>query len=643
MSTSSSKGIPLQKNFMAPTISASSKAVGPACQRKRVLGERNETAKSSHTLDQAEEIAGPAVRFLLVSTQVEETTDCSCKSSLSSPQIKDTASLSELSQANRASPLVGSETATQPDLLQSAPLPPYDPKVNYLSPRPRFLHYKPKPRGDLFGNELDFLGNNSDPRSLEDSSSSDCSDDATSAQTEEEDNLSKEATSPEIECRKTKSQSGRVSVMRAKLKIRHVFLVLLISCIGLPLSDSPIMIASSSNPNVPPVRFVGFHTTLLEVSDKLNGWLSECFSYTFAREGSFPRELNTFPMSNLTCAMKDKSSIDDVAGIHPSFSPEYTTEVATEENETNVSFDMVHRENEVSEIQIRYESGKLEEEEEKEIEADVGSTSEQQETAASSTISEMKEDSTQPEIFEKSEPEELKNPEPKLVEKHEVKDLKPKNPEPKLVENHKVKDPEAIMSENLEPELIEPESVNMSDEELINFSKKAAQGMASIAVLLSLVTAVAALAFAKRKQNWVLVSDSIRRDKMRPSLVQGSNESHVLNRIPLHQNSTLDIEEFSSSSFEVGTDTGIYTSTPYERKARRESEASSDSCGSYVSFEKISSKKVSIFNYEWCALVLVSTRVYNMFVWPVTVLFYIYQMEIKIEKIKKCQNQTKAQ
>ncbi|MCI93272.1 hypothetical protein A2U01_0114570, partial [Trifolium medium] len=28
-------------------------------------------------------------------------------------------------------------------------MPPYDPKTNYLSPRPQFLHYKPKPRMDL--------------------------------------------------------------------------------------------------------------------------------------------------------------------------------------------------------------------------------------------------------------------------------------------------------------------------------------------------------------------------------------------------------------------------------------------------------------------------------------------------------------
>ncbi|XP_020224922.1 uncharacterized protein LOC109806821 [Cajanus cajan] len=51
-----------------------------------------------------------------------------------------------------------SPTATPPVSLKAtvvAPLdadplmPPYDPKTNYLSPRPRFLHYKPKPRIEL--------------------------------------------------------------------------------------------------------------------------------------------------------------------------------------------------------------------------------------------------------------------------------------------------------------------------------------------------------------------------------------------------------------------------------------------------------------------------------------------------------------
>jgi hypothetical protein len=653
--TSTPKGSPFQKNFMAPTISASSKAVGSSFQRKRVLGERNEMVHSFHTSALTEDISGPAVRFQHASTQVEENTNCS--SFISSPQIKETVSLSALSPAISLSPSTGPAT-TQSDPLEHAPLPPYDPKVNYLSPRPQFLHYKPKPRDNLFGNELDFFGSSSDSTGPEDSSSSECSDDIISVQTEEEDNLLKEATIPEVECPKIELQPSRVTTIGAKLKIRHVLLVLSISCICL------LLLASYSNPNVPSARVSASHTRLLEVSNKINGWLSEYFSYTFAREGYFPREISTFPLANLTCVVDDNRSFNEAAGKYPSSSWEIKMGMVSEEKETQASFDMVHGENEVSEEQIQHETRKLEKEgevEDKEEDIEVGSASEHQEMAASSIISETKEDPTQPDMFEKSEPEKPKILEHKLVENQEVEDLetimsenlktgklekegevedkeeeedievgsasehqemvassiisetkedptqpdmfeksepeKPKISEHELVENQEVKDLETIMSETLKPESIEPKSGNMSDGELlINILKKTAQGMVAIAVLLSLATAVAASAYAKRKQNQVPVSNSIRGDKA-PGLVQSSSESHVPNMISLQKKSTLDIEEFSSSSFKVGTDAGIFTNMTRERQARRESEASSGSYGSYMSFEKISSKKVSISKY----------------------------------------------
>ncbi|XP_078177607.1 uncharacterized protein LOC144572081 [Carex rostrata] len=544
--TSSPKGPPFQKNFMASTISASSKAVGSSCQRKRVLGERNDMVRSSYTSPQTETIAGTAVRFPLPSTQVGETTGCTDKLSFASPQIKEIPSLSEHSPAKGGFPWVRPETVTQPNPLQSDPFPPYDPKVNYLSPRPQFLRYKPKPQADLCGNELDSLEMNSDPRSLEESFSSECSDDSISVQTEEEDNLSEEATLPQIEL-----QPSRVTnKLRANLKIGHLLLVLLIGFNFLPLSDSP-MTASYSNP-----KFASFHTRLLEVSSKVNGWLPDCFSYLFAREASFSREMNTFVLANLTCVVDDKES---------STSEEYKMETVSEEEETKADFEMVQRENEVLEVQTRYEIGNIEEEEEKEIEADAGSILEQQHMATSSTISNKKED---PQLqLEKSEPEKPKNAEPELVENQQVKDPEPimtENPEPKLSES------ESIMTENPEPKLSETESNNLFDEGLINISQRAAQGMAA-ALLLSLVTAVVAMAFAKKKQNQILDFGLTQGDKI--------------------QNSTLD--EISSCSIEVDKDGGTYTSTPgqRQRQSRRESDASSCSYGSYVSFEKVSSKK----------------------------------------------------
>jgi hypothetical protein len=333
--TSTPKGPPFLKNFMAPTLLASFKAVGPSCQRKRVLGERNETV-----LNPLSDSSLPQLR--------SKKTPTAARSFVSSPQIKETTSLFALSPTIRVSPSTGPATTTQTGRLQSAHLPPYDPKVNCLSPRPQFLHYKPMPRGNLFGN-------------------------------------------------------GIVS-----------------------------------------------------------------------------------------------------------------------EEKAQASFHMVHSKNKVSEEQIQYEIGKLEEEEEvedkeeEEEEIEAGSISEQQEMAASSVLSETREDSTQPDMFEKSEPE------------------KPKISEPELVENREVEDLETIESETLKPGLIEPESGNIFVGELINILKKTAQGMAAVAVLLSLATAVAASAFAKREQNQVPVCNSIHGDET-PCLVHGSSESHAPNRISLQQ------------------------------------------------------------------------------------------------------------
>ena len=173
------------KNFMSPTISAASK-INPS-PRKKVLGERNEAIRTSASLSDG--------KFLFFSTSSLEfsdengpridtehpTTDFDKVQSKNvaecNPEERKIESEPDLVVLSPEAPLnitessdqilplsempkvvaesnvvfdVKSTTCSSPSViapLDADPsLPPYDPKTNYLSPRPQFLCYKPNPR-----------------------------------------------------------------------------------------------------------------------------------------------------------------------------------------------------------------------------------------------------------------------------------------------------------------------------------------------------------------------------------------------------------------------------------------------------------------------------------------------------------------
>ncbi|KAL4380491.1 hypothetical protein HN51_003790 [Arachis hypogaea] len=172
------------KNFMSPTVSASSK-VGP---RKKVLGDRNEPAR----------VFAPVAATKIPTTKVtfaesvhynsilkskdgvrEKNFEVNVASTLSNElcgevayslnvpcNVKDEAGYSfqtvvdepdcvNLDPSFKLSPIPTPPLPVSTGAIISAPhdadplMPPYDPKTNYLTPRPQFLHYKPKQRSDL--------------------------------------------------------------------------------------------------------------------------------------------------------------------------------------------------------------------------------------------------------------------------------------------------------------------------------------------------------------------------------------------------------------------------------------------------------------------------------------------------------------
>ncbi|KAK7264473.1 hypothetical protein RJT34_32082 [Clitoria ternatea] len=151
-----------------------------------------------------------------------------------------------------------SPTATPPVSLKAtvvAPLdadpllPPYDPKTNYLSPRPQFLHYKPKPRMELLSErELEdslISGSFSDTEVTEDAQSD-------GSQKESEDVSSNEM-SKEVEGqvyepspeRRTLVPEKTVEVPKPRFtgrtKAMALILLLAVAFVSISVSDSPVI------------------------------------------------------------------------------------------------------------------------------------------------------------------------------------------------------------------------------------------------------------------------------------------------------------------------------------------------------------------------------------------------------------------
>ncbi|KAK6136953.1 hypothetical protein DH2020_029314 [Rehmannia glutinosa] len=181
------------KNFMSPTISAASKFT--PSPRKKVLVERNEPVRTSISLSD-----GKAMFFSNTPSNVsvepksemgynqnqknESSLDLNAANSEKNEAVQEDHPISKPSkkvtflEVPKESELVTesqseSVITDSDDSLKMEPssknkdsispsiapldadpsLPPYDPKTNYLSPRPQFLHYKPNPRIEILLNK----------------------------------------------------------------------------------------------------------------------------------------------------------------------------------------------------------------------------------------------------------------------------------------------------------------------------------------------------------------------------------------------------------------------------------------------------------------------------------------------------------
>ncbi|PSS26152.1 Swi5-dependent recombination DNA repair protein [Actinidia chinensis var. chinensis] len=294
------------KNFMTPTISAASKI--NSSPRKKVLVERNEPVRTSISFSDGKSRVG-SVNLSDV-TEIKDsntemglnlnTVEDSNESTISNSDHKESVleiplslssqvplnshffsgSLSDAKpvESNCMNKPFGSPISPIIAPLDADPsLPPYDPKTNYLSPRPQFLHYKPNPRIELFLQKEKGIGTEQG-KSLEESFLSESFSDSEvtaefeseSSHKESEDDSSVDVTNEELETHvveppiKTPTSthvveppiktpiSSHLSEDFVEEKIIHkplfltrsnsiaFLLVLLIACLSVPVTDTPV-------------------------------------------------------------------------------------------------------------------------------------------------------------------------------------------------------------------------------------------------------------------------------------------------------------------------------------------------------------------------------------------------------------------
>ncbi|KAF2294303.1 hypothetical protein GH714_009051 [Hevea brasiliensis] len=207
-------------------------------------------------------------------------------------------------------------------------LPPYDPKTNYLSPRPQFLHYKPNPRIQLY------LNKERDGKQLEESSASETSDAEITeeeilsdySQKESEDASSGDVVNKEEEellvsgpnpmsVSEEAAEAKRVSKRHffTKTKFNALLLILAIACLWASVTNSPVMDPSIlnnlsfPNPYVPPEISEFIRDNLEGLAQKFWQWIYDSFSYIHNLIFSFREWLKPGPLqfANLTTLLED--------------------------------------------------------------------------------------------------------------------------------------------------------------------------------------------------------------------------------------------------------------------------------------------------------------------------------------------------
>ncbi|XP_010489196.1 PREDICTED: uncharacterized protein LOC104766922 [Camelina sativa] len=268
------------KNFMSPTISAVSK-INPS-PRKRVLSDKNDMSRSfsdvkgliledykrSHHRAKSCVSFSDVIHSICIDEKMQfEGSHDMTVTDFDEKEVYENKGITYSDPRFRISPRPSVPYAS-PEFaareVDTTLLPPYDPKKNYLSPRPQFLHYKPNPRIEKRYDECKQLEelfiseSSSSETELSVEESDTCEEqDKDGAETVVEDEIEDleqlEAESDqEMVCESVKEtrQIPKQSGFR-KFKFLGWFLALAMACLLVSMTFSPLMISTFNEFHIP--------------------------------------------------------------------------------------------------------------------------------------------------------------------------------------------------------------------------------------------------------------------------------------------------------------------------------------------------------------------------------------------------------
>ena len=239
------------KNFMSPTVSAASKIT--ASPRKKVLVERNELIRTSVS-------SASDGKSIFSSLNIQEVVEdlnskpASSDSTVVDPDQSPSKAYKDEEVLDSQVPKSKNDSEFLSKTIADQSLPPYDPKTNFLSPRPLFLHYKPNPRIEKIRlRECNRLEDYFTSESLSDTETTEETESENSFSTELMERQNEEVEESEAALEETARVEPNVSEpFEAKVvgqshsvfRLRPISLllfVLLVWCLWIPPTDSPLI------------------------------------------------------------------------------------------------------------------------------------------------------------------------------------------------------------------------------------------------------------------------------------------------------------------------------------------------------------------------------------------------------------------
>ncbi|KAG7583980.1 hypothetical protein ISN44_As08g034820 [Arabidopsis suecica] len=612
------------KNFMSPTISAVSK-INPS-PRKRVLSDKNEMSRSFS------DVKG------LILEDDSKRTHHRAKSCVSFSDVLHTICIDEKKKFEESNDMTVTDfdekevyenkgitysdprfrISPRPSVPYTSPevdtlLPPYDPKKNFLSPRPQFLHYKPNPRIEKRFDECKqleklFISESSSSEtelSVEESEEQEKDGAEVVVEEETEDVEQLEAESDEeMVCESVKETASHVPKQSGfrKFKFLGWFLALAMAYLLVSATFSPPMKSSFNEFHIPrEITEFAKANNLDKLSEKLWTLTESSLVYMdklISRLGGGTEEYGQLQFHNLTYTLEDNT-------VFQLTSVEINEEPLQEKSKAETNLEDVYIEDGSFNEFVEEESG-TEENSEVVCDAETNEFDEQAEVKPSTDIESNDGEGNLIAPFEDGLELNIEEVRDSEISPEENNDARASEPEEKLeteseaININQHKESEVASAESGSKEAFEEIAAETSDNlhPKVRSSNKADNDSTKAMIVLSstvlVLLALASFLFAKKTKPVAAAP------KPSPETTMEQNLSHVpvenlVKEKPFSLNLEEEVDDRMSNSFHQSEGSKKNNKNSSSSKLRRESMASSASeysvgsfsYGSFTTYEKI--------------------------------------------------------